>query len=59
MLPGHQDKTVLHLQIARILRSVTQGIAVVDMTLYLKDLHWSGAAIGGVMSGAFRLLELP
>jgi len=43
---------VLHLQIARTLRSITQGIAVVDLTLYLKDLHWSGTAIGGVMSAA-------
>ena len=46
------DKTVLHLQIARSLRSITQGIAVVDLTLYLKDLHWSGTAIGAVMSAA-------
>lgn len=46
------DKTVRHLQIARAFRSITQGIAVVDLTLYLKDLHWSGAAIGGVMSAA-------
>lgn len=41
---------MLHLQIARTLRSITQGIAVVDLTLYLKALHWSGAAIGAVMS---------
>ncbi|KPV45250.1 MFS transporter [Alicyclobacillus ferrooxydans] len=47
-----RDKTVSHLQIARTLRSITQGIAVVDLTLYLKDLHWSGTAIGGVMSAA-------
>jgi MFS family permease len=47
-----RDKTVLHLQIARTLRSITQGIAVVDLTLYLKDLQWSGTAIGGVMSAA-------
>lgn len=46
------DKTVLHLQIARSLRSITQGIAVVDLTLYLRDLHWSGTAIGAVMSAA-------
>lgn len=48
----YRDKTVRHLQIARTLRSITQGIAVVDLTLYLKQLHWSGTAIGGVMSGA-------
>ncbi|WAH37122.1 MFS transporter [Alicyclobacillus dauci] len=46
------DRTVLHLQIARTLRSVSQGIAIVDMALYLKDLHWSAAAIGGVFSTA-------
>lgn len=44
------DRTVLHLQIARVLRSISQGIAIVDMTLYLKDLNWSAAAIGGVLS---------
>ncbi len=49
---SYRDKTVRHLQIARALRSITQGIAVVDLTLYLKDLHWSGTAIGGVMSAA-------
>ncbi|MDQ0189354.1 MFS transporter [Alicyclobacillus cycloheptanicus] len=52
LLRRYKDKTVLHLQIARTLRSITQGIAVVDLTLYLKDLHWSGAAIGAVMSAA-------
>lgn len=36
----------------RGLRSIGQGAMVVDLTLYLKDLHWSGAAIGGVTSGA-------
>ena len=46
------ERTVLHLQIARMLRSISQGIAVVDLTLYLKDLNWSAAAIGGVLSTA-------
>jgi len=46
------DRTVLHLQIARTLRSITQGIAVVDLTLYLKALHWTAAAIGGVLTVA-------
>lgn len=36
----------------RALRSIGQGAMVVDLTLYLKDLHWSGAAIGGVTSAA-------
>lgn len=46
------DKTVLHLQIARTLRSISQGIAVVDLALYLKDLHWSAASIGAAFTGA-------
>src|SRR5579875_3743301 len=46
------DRTVLHLQTARTLRSISQGIAVVDLALYLKDLRWSAAAIGGVLSAA-------
>ncbi|MFD1673535.1 MFS transporter [Alicyclobacillus fodiniaquatilis] len=48
----HVERTVLHLQVARTLRSISQGIAVVDLTLYLKDLHWSAQAIGGVISAA-------
>jgi MFS family permease len=46
------DKTVFHLQAARTLRSISQGIAVVDLALYLKELHWSATAIGGVLSAA-------
>ncbi|GMA60164.1 MFS transporter [Alicyclobacillus fastidiosus] len=46
------DKTVLHLQLARLLRSISQGIAIVDLALYLKDLHWSAKEIGGVLSAA-------
>jgi MFS family permease len=46
------NKTVFHLQAARALRSISQGIAVVDLTLYLKELHWSASAIGGVLSAA-------
>lgn len=46
------DRTVLHLQIARLLRSISQGIAVVDLALYLKELNWSAAAIGSVFSAA-------
>ncbi|MCL6549234.1 MAG: MFS transporter [Alicyclobacillus sp.] len=47
-----RERTVLHLQIARTLRSVSQGIAVVDLALYLKQLGWSGSAIGAVLSFA-------
>ena len=46
------DKTVLHLQVARIFRSISQGIAIVDLALYLKDLNWSAEAIGSVLSFA-------
>ncbi|MCL6633732.1 MAG: hypothetical protein K6T63_14010 [Alicyclobacillus herbarius] len=28
----------------RGLRSIGQGAMVVDLTLYLRDLHWSGAS---------------
>jgi len=51
-LKTRSDKTVLHLQIARTLRSISQGIAVVDLALYLKELNWSAVAIGGVLSAA-------
>jgi MFS family permease len=44
--------TTKRLLIIRGLRSVGQGAMVVDLTLYLSDLHWSGAAIGGVTTGA-------
>lgn len=40
------------LLIIRGLRSLGQGAMVVDLTLYLKALHWNGAAIGGVTSAA-------
>lgn len=36
----------------RGLRSVGQGAMVVDLTLYLQNLHWSGVSIGGVTSVA-------
>ncbi|MCY0878838.1 MAG: MFS transporter [Firmicutes bacterium] len=40
------------LQTARTIRSIGQGIAVVDLTLYLRALGWSAPAIGGVLTGA-------
>ncbi|MFB5189841.1 MFS transporter [Alicyclobacillus fastidiosus] len=46
------DRTVVHLQLARLLRSISQGIAIVDLALYLKELHWSATEIGGVLSAA-------
>ncbi|UOF91099.1 MFS transporter [Fodinisporobacter ferrooxydans] len=43
---------VKRLILIRGLRSIGQGAMVVDLSLYLKDLHWSGALIGGVTSAA-------
>ena len=43
---------VKRLLLIRGLRSLGQGAMVVDLTLYLKDLNWSGASIGGVTSVA-------
>ena len=40
---------------ARFLRSLTQGCLVVDFTLYLRLLHWTGASIGAVLAGSFVL----
>ncbi|HUX50519.1 MAG TPA: MFS transporter [Spirochaetia bacterium] len=37
---------------ARALRSVGQGTLVVDFALYLNALHWSGVAIGLVLSAS-------
>ncbi len=44
--------TARRLIAARAFLAVAQGIGVVDLTLYLKALHWSGAAIGGVLTAA-------
>ncbi|WP_369406107.1 MFS transporter [Alicyclobacillus kakegawensis] len=51
-------KAVRMLQIAALLRNICQGIAVVDVSLYLKSLGWNGAAIGGLLalSGIVRSL---
>ncbi len=44
--------TTRRLMMARGLRSVGQGALVVDLALYLNALHWSGIAIGAVLTGA-------
>lgn len=44
--------TTRRLMMARVLRSVGQGALVVDLALYLNALHWSGIAIGAVLTGA-------
>lgn len=46
------ESAAKRLVLIRGLRSLGQGAMVVDLTLYLKDLNWSGAAIGGVTSAA-------
>jgi len=46
------ETTVKRLLTIRGLRSIGQGAMVVDLTLYLRDLHWSGPAIGGVLTAA-------
>ncbi|MCC2684678.1 MAG: major facilitator superfamily 1 [Paenibacillaceae bacterium] len=47
-----QHPTVHRILVARALRSISQGIAVVDLTLYLKDLSWTGTQIGAVLTTA-------
>lgn len=52
MVKDELNSTVKKLILIRALRSLGQGAMVVDLTLYLKDLHWSGTAIGGVTAAA-------
>ncbi|WP_277093046.1 MFS transporter [Alicyclobacillus mali (ex Roth et al. 2021)] len=47
-----RNRAVACLQAARALRSVGQGVAIVDMALLLKALGWRATAIGGVLSAA-------
>ena len=49
---GNLHPTTRRLLLARTLRSIGQGALVVDFTLYLHALHWSGFAIGLVLSGS-------
>jgi len=44
--------TTRRLLLARGLRSIGQGMLVVDWALYLHALGWNGIAIGAVLSGA-------
>jgi MFS family permease len=37
---------------ARTVRSIGQGVLVVDFVLYLRALHWSATTIGGVLTAA-------
>ncbi len=52
-----QDIKELHpatakLLATRMIRSIGQGIMIVDFTLYLHAMHWKGSSIGIVLSGA-------
>ncbi|MGE5300145.1 MAG: hypothetical protein ACM3MB_04180 [Acidobacteriota bacterium] len=53
-LPGFGDlhPTTVRLLLSRTLRSIGQGSLVVDFSLYLHALHWSGFAIGLVLTGS-------
>ncbi|MGH7997183.1 MAG: MFS transporter [Opitutaceae bacterium] len=46
------SSTARRLLAARFWRSIAQGALVVDLSLYLSALDWSGAAIGAVLSAA-------
>lgn len=46
------ERTVIHLQASRLFRSIAQGIAIVDLALYLKDIQWTANAIGSVLSAS-------
>jgi MFS family permease len=50
--PASLSLTARCILTARFWRSIAQGTLVVDLALYLNALHWSGAAIGGVLGGA-------
>jgi hypothetical protein len=43
------------LLLTRSVRSIGQGALVVDFALYLHALHWSGLAIGLVLSASARV----
>jgi MFS family permease len=51
--PG--DRTTRLLLLIRFVRSIGQGALAVDLTLYLRALHWSAVAISVVLSAALLL----
>ena len=53
-IPGFSDlhPTPQRLLLSRTLRSIGQGVLVVDLALYLHALNWSGVMIGAVLTGA-------
>ncbi len=52
MLGIKLNSVATRLIMMRGLRSVWQGALVVDLTLYLKNLNWSGPSIGGVTTAS-------
>ncbi len=47
-----RSRTTTLLLATRFVRSIGQGALVVDLTLYLRALHWSAVAISGALSAA-------
>jgi MFS family permease len=47
-----QPRHIRLLNIARLARSVPQGMLAADFLLYLRSLGWSGAAIGSLLTAA-------
>lgn len=46
------DPVAKRLMTGKALRSIGQGIMLVDLALYLKDMNWSGTEIGAVLTAS-------
>ena len=55
---GGLHPTTRRLLLSRTLRSIGQGALVVDFSLYLHALHWSGFAIGLVLTVLLPLMPV-
>jgi MFS family permease len=51
-MPDNAARTTRLLLTTRFVRSIGQGALAVDLTLYLRALHWSAVAISGVLAAA-------
>jgi MFS family permease len=51
-MPDAAARTTRLLLTTRFVRSIGQGALAVDLTLYLRALHWSAVAISGVLAAA-------
>ena len=51
-MPDDAARTTRLLLTTRFVRSIGQGALAVDLTLYLRALHWSAVAISGVLAAA-------